>query len=257
MILARPVALMRRNVNAYARHRLMLASGGLEPLLYLAGIGLGVGALVGEVTTDTGTTVPYAVFVAPALLATSVMNGAVIDTTFAVFYRLRFARLYDSVLATPLGPADVARGELGWAMVRGLLYAVSFLVVLGVAGLLRSWWAVLALPAALGVGWAFAGLGLAVVTWLRTWQDTQVVQTALLPVFLFSATFFPAATYPESVRWLLWASPLYHGNELVRALCLGEVDRPAVLAAHAAVLAALGLAGLLIAERRLARLLLR
>jgi lipooligosaccharide transport system permease protein len=255
VILARPLALLRRNADAYARYRLVLASGVLEPLLYLAGIGLGVGALVGEVTTDAGTTVSYAGFVAPALLVTAVMNGAVIDTTFAVFYRLRFARLYDSVLATPLGPADVARGELGWGLVRALLYAGSFLVVLGAAGLLRSWWAVLVPAAALAVGWAFAGLGLAAVTWLRTWQDTQVVQTALLPVFLFSATFFPASTYPEPWRWLLWASPLYHGNELVRALCLGEVDRPWVLLGHAAVLVVLGLAGLLVAERRFARLL--
>jgi lipooligosaccharide transport system permease protein len=256
MILARPLALLRRNVDSYARYRLLLASGVLEPLLYLAGIGLGVGALVGEVTTDSGTTVPYAVFVAPALLATAVMNGAVIDTTFAVFFRLRFARLYDSVLATPLGPADVARGELGWALVRSLLYGASFLVVLGLAGLLRSWWAVLALPAALLAGWAFAGLGLALVTWLRSWQDTQVVQTALLPVFLFSATFYPASVYPGPVRWLLWASPLFHGNELVRALCLGEVGEPGRLVAHAAVLLGLGAAGPAVAERRLGRLLL-
>jgi hypothetical protein len=86
--------------------------------LYLAGIGLGVGALVGEVTTDAGTTVSYAGFVAPALLVTAVMNGAVIDTTFAVFYRLRFAR-----------------GELGWGLVRALLYAGSFLVLRGAADL--------------------------------------------------------------------------------------------------------------------------
>jgi hypothetical protein len=179
------------DVVACARYHLVLASGVPEPLLYLAGIGLGVGALVGEVTTDAGTTVSYAGFLAPALLVTAVTNGAVIDTTFAAFYRLRFARLYESVLATPLGPADVARGELGWGLVRALVYAGSFLVVLGAAGLLRSWWAVLVPTAALAVGWAFAGLGLAAVTWLRTWQDTQVVQTALLLVFLFSATFFP------------------------------------------------------------------
>jgi lipooligosaccharide transport system permease protein len=255
-MLARPLALVGRNVEVYARYRLVLASGAVEPLLYLAGIGLGVGALVGDVRTDAGSTVPYAVFVAPALLATVVMNGAVIDTTFAVLFRLRFARLYDSVLATPLGPADIARGELGWALVRGLLYAVSFLAVLAVAGLLRSAWAVLALPAALLVGWAFAGTGLAVVTWLRTWQDTQVVQTALLPVFLLSATFFPASTYPEQVRWLLWISPLHHATALLRGLCLGEVGDPVRLLGHAAVLAALGLAGLAVAERRFGRLLL-
>jgi lipooligosaccharide transport system permease protein len=133
---------------------------------------------------------------------------------------------------------------------------VTSVVVLGLAGLLRSGWAVLALPAVLGVGWAFAGLGLAVVSWLRSRQDTQVVRTALLPVFLLSATFFPASTCPGPVRWLLWVSPLFHGNELVRALCPGEVDRPAVLAAHAAVPAVFGLVGLRVAERRLAPLLL-
>lgn len=257
MILAPAVALIRRNVDAYSRNRLVLASGAIEPLLYLVGIGLGVGALVGDVRTDAGTTVSYAAFVAPALMATLLMNGAVIDTTFGVLFRLRFARLYDSVLATPLGPADVARGELGWTLIRGLLYAVSFVVVLVAAGLMQSWWGVLALPAAMLVGWAFGGLGMAVVTWLRSWQDLQVVQTALLPIFLFSATFFPASTYPEQARWLLWLSPLWHGNELVRSLTLGEVGRPLMLLAHAAILVTLGFVGLAIAERRLGRLLLR
>lgn len=246
--------LVERNLRVYRRGWLLLVSGFFEPVFYLFSLGVGLGALVGDVDAGGGQRVPYAVFVAPAMLATSAMNGAVFDSTLNVFFKLKYARLYDSVLATPLGPRDVAVGEIAWAQTRGALYALMFMVVMAAAGLLRSWWALLALPATLLVGLAFAAVGMALTTWMRSWQDFDLVQLAVLPMFLFSATFYPLSTYPESVRWVVQALPLYHAVELVRGLCLGVLD-PTMLG-HVAYLVLMGLVGLVVAARRLERLLL-
>lgn len=252
---SRPMSLVERNMRAYRRAWLLLLSGFAEPVLYLFGLGIGLGSLVGDVTTDSGRTVSYAVFVAPALMAASAMNGAVFDSTFNVFFKLRYSRLYDSVLATPLGPRDVAVGEIGWALIRGSLYAGAFFLVMTLAGLVRTPWALLALPSALLIGWAFASIGMAVTTWMRSWQDLDLVQLAIVPLFLFSATFYPVSTYPDQVAWLVQLSPLYHGVALVRGVMLAEVGP--YLLVHVAVLVALGLLGVAVTERRLRTLLLR
>lgn len=252
---SRPLSLVERNMRAYRRAWLLLLSGFVEPVMYLFGLGIGLGSLVGDVTTDSGRVVPYALFVAPALMASSAMNGAVFDSTFNVFFKLKYSKLYDSVLATPLGPRDVAVGEIGWALIRGSLYAAAFFVVMLLAGLVRTPWALLALPTALLIGWAFASVGMAVTTYMRSWQDLDVVQLAVVPLFLFSATFYPVSTYPDSVAWLVQLSPLYHGVALVRGVMLAEIG-PGLLV-HVAVLAALGLLGVAVTERRLRTLLLR
>lgn len=252
---SRPVSLVERNMRAYRRAWLLLLSGFVEPVMYLFGLGVGLGSLVGDVTTDSGRTVSYALFVAPALMAASAMNGAVFDSTFNVFFKLRYSKLYDSVLATPLGPRDVAVGEIGWALIRGSLYAGAFFLVLALAGLVRTPWALLALPSALLIGWAFASIGMAVTTWMRSWQDLDLVQLAIVPLFLFSATFYPVSTYPDQVDWLVQLSPLYHGVALVRGVMLAEIGP--YLLVHVGVLVSLGLLGVAVTERRLRRLLLR
>ncbi len=252
---SRPMSLVERNMRAYRRAWLLLLSGFVEPVLYLFGLGIGLGSLVGDVTTDSGRTVSYALFVAPALMAASAMNGAVFDSTFNVFFKLRYSKLYDSVLATPLGPRDVAVGEIGWALIRGSLYAGAFFIVMTLAGLVRTPWALLALPSALLIGWAFASIGMAVTTWMRSWQDLDLVQLAIVPLFLFSATFYPVSTYPDQVAWLVQLSPLYHGVALVRGVVLAEIGP--YLLVHVGVLLALGLLGVAVTERRLRALLLR
>lgn len=247
-------ALVRRNTTAWKHAWPTLVSGFFEPVFYLFSLGVGLGALVGEVDVGGGRTVAYATFVAPALLASSAMNGAVFDTTGNVFFKLKYARLYDSVLATPLGPRDVAVGEVTWALLRGTGYAAAFLLVMAVIGVVDSWWAVLTLPAAVLIGLAFAGAGMAATTYMRSWQDMDLVQLAVLPMFLFSATFYPLSTYPESLRWVVELTPLYQAVALTRELALGTVSS-AVLG-HIAYLVVLGLVGMLLAARRLERLLL-
>ena len=247
--------LIERNLVVYRRGWMMIVSGFFEPLFYLLSIGLGIGALVGAIPLGDGRTVPYTAFVAPALLASSAMNGAIYDSTFNVFFKLKYAKTYDAILATPVGVDDVAVGEIAWALIRGALYAATFLVVMLAMGLVLSPWAILAFPAALLIGFAFGAAGMAATSFMRTWQDFDLIQLVILPLFLFSATFYPITTYPEPIRLLVELTPLYHGVDLVRGLTTGALG-PGMLV-HVAYLSVMGLAGLAISARRLERLLLK
>ncbi|HET7304513.1 MAG TPA: ABC transporter permease, partial [Segeticoccus sp.] len=213
-----------------------------------------LGALVHVVTTDSGQQVTYPVFVAPALLAASAMNGAIFDSTFNVFFKLKYAKLYDSVLATPMGPRDVAVGEVSWSLMRGAFYSFAFLVVAWLAGTVVSWWALLALPAAVFISFAFSAVGMFATTFMRSWVDFDYITLAIQPMFLFSATFFPLSTYPDSLQWLVRLTPLYHGVALERGLMLGEVG--AGMLVHVGYLTLLGLLGVAGAARRIEKLLL-
>ena len=215
--------LIERNLMVYRRGWLVIVSGFFEPLFYLLSIGLGLGALVGSVYVN-GQEIPYTAFVAPALLASSAMNGAIYDSTFNVFFKLNYAKTYDAILSTPVGVGDVALGEIGWALIRGGIYAAAFLVVMFVLGMVLSPWAVLAFPAALLVGFAFGAAGMAATSFMRTWQDFDLVQLVILPLFLFSATFYPITTYPEPIQTLVQLTPLYHGVDLIRGLTTGTVE---------------------------------
>lgn len=247
--------MIERNVVAFRHAWITIVSGFFEPVFYLFSLGVGIGALVGVVVLDDGTQVPYAAFVAPALLAASAMNGAVFDSTFNIFFKMKHARLYDSILATPLGPRDVAVAEIGWALLRGLVYSVAFYLVALAIGLIQSWWSLLAIPAASLIGFAFAAVGMAATTYMRSWQDFDYVQLAILPMFLFSTTFFPLSIFPTPLQWLVQATPLFHGVSLVRDLMLGQVSLG--LGWHVLYLAVMGLVGVLVASRRLETLLLR
>jgi len=241
--------LVERHARVYRHLWLMLATGVGEPLFYLLSIGVGLGQLVGHVAG-----VSYAAYVAPALLATSSMNGAIYDSTFNVFFLLKYAKVYDATLATPMQPQDVALGQVTWALIRGALYALAFTAVVLAMGLFGSYWAVFVLPAAVLTGFAFAATGMAATTFMRSWQDFEFVTLATLPLFLFSATFFPLSVYPRPVAVLVECTPLYQAVTLIRGLSLGVVG-PGLLW-HAAYLAVMGLAGLYLAGARVGRLLL-
>jgi lipooligosaccharide transport system permease protein len=241
--------LVERHARAYRHMWLMLASGVGEPLFYLLSIGVGLGHLVGNVAG-----VSYVAFVAPALLASSSMNGAIFDSTYNVFFRLKYAKVYDAVLSTPMRAPDVALGEITWALIRGALYAFAFTAVMAVMGLLRSPWAAGVLPAAVLTGFAFAGAGMAATTFMRSWQDFEYVTLAILPLFLFSATFYPLSLYPRPVQLVVECTPLYQAVVLMRGLALGAVG-PGLLW-RVAYLAVMGTAGLYVAGRRISRLLL-
>jgi lipooligosaccharide transport system permease protein len=243
---------IERNVFAYRRLWGIFLAGFAEPLLFLGSIGIGVGHLVGGVKYAGGT-VPYDQYVAPGLLAAAAMNGAVFDTTFNFFFKYKYAKTFDAMLSTPLGPNDIARGELSWAMLRGTIYSGAFLVFMAVLGLTSSPWAILCLPGAMLIGFAFAGLGMAATTYMRSFVDFDYVNLALLPLFLFSGTFFPLSQYPPALRVIVQCTPLYQGVALERALAFGNVEW--TLLVHVLYLVVLGLVGLRIAGHRLAHLL--
>lgn len=246
--------MVERNITSFRHGWIALVTGFAEPVFYLFSLGVGIGALVRTVTTDSGLVVTYPQFVAPALLAASAMNGAVFDSTFNVFFKLRYAKLYDAVLATPMGPRDIAVGEISWSLIRGALYSTAFLLVAVAAGAVHSWWALLAVPAAVFIGFAFAAVGMFATTFMRSWVDFDFITLAIQPMFLFSATFFPLSTYPAGLQWLVQATPLYHGVALERALLLGDVGWGVL--GHVAYLVVLGLLGVVGTARRLERLLL-
>jgi lipooligosaccharide transport system permease protein len=247
--------LVERSLIVNRRTWLAVVSGFCEPIFYLLAMGVGFGSLVGDVTGPGDRPVSFVAFVAPALLAASAMNGAVYDATFNIFAKIKYAKLYEAMLATPLGPIDVAVGEIAWALLRGGLYAAGFLTVMLGMGLLTSPWAVLALPAALLVAFSFAAVGMACTTFMRSWQDFDLIQLALMPMFLFSTTFFPLTVYPEPVQLVVRCLPLYHAIELMRDLCAGVVGIG--LLGQVAYFAVMAAVGVVVSTRRLGILLLR
>jgi lipooligosaccharide transport system permease protein len=251
----RSARLVERNIFVYRHAWLMILSGFFEPLFYLLGIGFGLGALIGTITGPGGEPISYQAFVAPALLASAAMNGAIAESTFNFFFKLNYNKTFTSILATPLSAGDIALGELAWALIRGGLYSIGFLGVMVVLGLASSPWVVLAIPASLLVGFAFGAVGMAATSFMKTWQDFDLVQLVVLPMFLFSGTFYPLDAYPEALRFVVQLTPLYQGVDLIRSLSVGAISP--VLLVHVAYLTIMGLVGLAITSRRLDILLLK
>ena len=251
----RSAKLIERNLYVYKHGWMVIFSGFFEPLFYLLGIGFGIGVLVGPVMGPGGQEISYQQFVAPALLASSAMNGAIQESTFNFFFKLNYNKTFASILSTPLSPGDIALGELGWALIRGGLYAVGFMAVIAALGLIVSPWVILAVPAALLVGFAFGAVGMACTSFMRSWQDFDLINIVVLPMFLFSATFYPITAYPPALQALVSITPLYQGVELIRALSVGYVS-PALLF-NVGYLVVMGVVGLVITSRRLDKLLLK
>ncbi len=251
----RSIRLIERNLYVYKHGWIVILSGFFEPLFYLLSIGFGLGALIGTIPGPSGEPISYQLFVAPALLASAAMNGAISEGTFNFFFKLKYNKTFESILSTPLAPGDVAVGELGWALIRGGLYAIGFMVVMVLLGLVVSPWVVLAVPAALLLGFAFGAVGMAATSFMKTWQDFDLIQLVVLPLFLFSGTFYPIEAYPDALRVLVQLTPLYQGVDLIRALTVGAISP--ILLFHVAYLLVMGFVGLFVVSRRLDKLLLQ
>ena len=231
----------------------IVASGFFEPVFYLLSLGLGLGSYIGAVH-DGGHVIPYAAYIAPGLLAVSAMNGAIYDSTWNVFFKMHFGKLYEGMLATSLGPLDVALGEILLALLRGGLYAVAFMIVMQALGLNLAWTALLALPAVLLIAFGFASLGMAITSYLKTFQQMDWINFALLPMFLLSATFYPLSVYPVPIQWFIQALPLWQAVDMIRQLTTGYIEPSMII--HVLYYAALITFGLLFTTRRLRALFL-
>lgn len=252
----RPWALVQRNLFALrTTNALVVFSGFVEPIFYLLAFGYGLGNFVGTVSDGTGPKVSYAMYLAPALLATSAMNGAIADSTWNVFFKMRYAKFYDGVMATSLGALDTALGEIGWAMIRGATYGVGFMCIVTPLHLVPSWWGILAVPGAALIAFGFASMGMAVTSYLTSHQQMNWVNFVLLPMFLFSGAFFPLDAYPWLAQQVIHALPLWQGIAMLRALMSGAID--AALLGHVLYFCAFIALGLALTTRRLNALFLR
>ncbi len=253
----RSLRIVQRNLVVYKHTWMVIVSGFFEPLFYLLSIGMGLGSMVPPIDGMS-----YSAFVAPGLLASSCLNGAITDGFFNIYFKLNVQKTYDGILATPMRVPDVIFGEMLWALGRGSLYAAAFLVVLLVLGeasgrtMLLSPWALLAWPAAVLAAATFSAMAICLTTFARKVQDFDMVMGMLvMPMFLFSGIFVPVTRLPEPVQWILRATPLYHGVGLLRQLTTGSVN--AGIMVHLAYLVMGGIAAFCVAMYRLERTLIK
>lgn len=249
-------AMLERGWLAFKGHNwTVVVSGFVEPIFYLAAFGFGIGQLIGGITDGNGNQVSYAQYIAPALLATSAMNGAIYDSTWNVYFKMHHGKVYQSMMATSLGPLDVAIGEISWALLRGFAYAVGFMIVVTPLGMIPSWWGILAVPAAVLVAFGFASIGMGITSYMKSFQQLEWVTFTLMPMFLFSGTFFPLNTYPEWLQTIVQAFPLWQAVELIRGLTFGQLSW--ALLGHAVYFMVAIMFGLVFTTKRLTALFMR
>ena len=245
--------LWQRNASIYRRtYKLNILPNFFEPLFFLLAMGFGLGAIVENRIGG----IPYLHFIAPGLVATAAMYGTSFEVTFNCFVKMKFGRIYDAAIATPLTIEDVGLGELLWGTTRSLIYGVVFLAIASAFGVVNTWWALLAPLAIALIGMMFSVIGLAFTAVIPVIDYFTYYWTLFMtPMFLFSGIFFPLATLPSWVQGLAWAMPLHHAVNLMRALTLTGDLRAAGLAAlwMAVLTAALFVLPLNLLRRRLVR----
>ena len=222
----------------------------LTPLGFLAAMGLGLGSIVDDgARADTLGGVSYLDFIAPGLMAASVMQQAAFESSYPVLGAIKWAKQYHAQLAAPLRVRDVLSGHVIWVTLRLGISAAVFLVVMGLFGTLHSPWAVLCIPAAVltGVAWVPGMFGYAAT--LETDSGFALVfRFLVMPMFLFSGTFFPIEQLPPAIQPIAWITPLWHGVDLARSLSLGTIGEAPLLAlVHLLVLVAYIVGGVLAA----------
>jgi lipooligosaccharide transport system permease protein len=233
---------------------MVIVSGFVEPVLYLFAFGYGLGKLIGNIDSG-GVSIPYAAYIAPALLATSAMNGAIYDSTMNIFFKLNHDRIYHGMLATSLGPLDVALGEIGLALLRGFLYALSFMAIVVPLGLIPSVWGILAIPAAVLIAFGFASVGMALTTYMKSFQQLEIINIFMLPMFLFSGSFYPLTVFPSWLQFIIKVLPLSQAIHLVRGLTLGQINT--ALLGHAMYFLIMIAIGLFFTTKRLNALFMK
>jgi lipooligosaccharide transport system permease protein len=237
-------------VNYRRTWRGSIYSSVLMPVLYLGAMGLGLGTLVDQRGTAGLGGVSYLVFLAPGLMAATAMQTAVGESLYPVYSAVKWQRTYQAAAATPLRPGDIFRGHLLFTTMRLVMNMLIFLVIMAAFGAVRSAWVVAAVPVAVLTGLAFAApLDAFAVTRKNNDQAFNIIfRFGMIPLFLFSGTFFPVTQLPGWIRPLAYVTPLWHGVALCRALSLGSADLVGSLG-HLAYLTAVAILGLIAGER--------
>ena len=244
----------QRNWLVYRRlwHR-SLAFGFLQPVLFLTAMGIGIGALLTPASLAAFGGVEYIHWLGPGLLAAMAMQTATFESTYPIMNKIMWGRNYEAMLSTPVGIRSIVLGELGWTAFRIGSLAAVFLLVLTLFGIVRSPMALLAVPVAILVGVAFSACLIAfTATQKNDVGFSAIFRFVVNPLFLFSGTFFPLAQLPDAAQAVAWATPLFHGVELIRGSILDQLD-PATAPIHAAYLLVMLGIGTWFAERNLTR----
>ena len=232
-----------------------IVSSFFNPVLYLTALGIGLGRIVNRGGTSA-LGVPYLDFVAPGMLAAVAMQVAAVESSFPVRGAIKWNRQYYAMLATPLRIADLVSGHLLYVTTRVAASALLYLAAISAFGAVHSPLALLGIPLCMLIGLAFAGP----ISALSAWADEEVFNPlfrfGITPMFLFSGTFFPITRLPKPLQWLAYATPLWHGVDLIRRLTLGTATLGLSLV-HVAYLASLAAVGIVLAQRTYTRRLVR
>jgi lipooligosaccharide transport system permease protein len=222
-----------------------LFSNFAQPVLFLLAMGVGLGSYVDKGGSDATGGVPYIQFLAPALLVSTVMQGASGEGTFPVLAGFRWVRRYLAMYATPLEPEAIAFGQLAWTAVHALMVGGIFCVVIVLFGAAATPGIVWSVPVGVLTGIAFAA---PIAAFMTTQRDTNawnnIWRFGITPLFLFSGTFFPIDQLPPILQPIAWLLPLWHGVDLARSLALGTAgEDPLVQVAHVVILSAFAIGG--------------
>jgi lipooligosaccharide transport system permease protein len=223
----------------------------LQPILFLLGMGVGVGALVNQNSSSADLLggVEYIAFLAPGLLATSAMITAANESMWPVMDSFRWNRAYEAMVTAPLAVRDVVRGEILWWTLRLLLTSSAIAVVLAVVPATRSWGLIPAVPSAVLCGLAF---GVPIAAWSASRETDQsfpaINRFVITPLFLFGGAFYPIDQLPDAIQPVAWFTPLWHGVELCRGFALSTIDLGEV-AMHTAALLVFVIGGVVACHR--------
>ena len=253
MTFAPATHVFRRNWLVYRRiwHR-SIVFGFLQPFMFLTAMGIGMGALLAQ-NPDAFGGMTYLEFLGPGLLAASSMQLGTFESTYPIMNKIMWGRNYEAMLATPLNTRNILLGELGWIGFRMATLAAVFMIVLAGFGIVASPIAILAIPVAVLVGLGFSA---ALMGYTATQKNdlgfTWIFRFVINPLFLFSGIFFPLSQLPQLAVIVAWATPLYHGVELIRGLTLNQLD-PVAAPLHLAYLVVFAALAVWWADRNLAR----
>jgi lipooligosaccharide transport system permease protein len=230
-----------RAVQYRRTYRSSVFTSFLSPVLFLTAMGIGLGGYVDRSGGEALGGLTYLQFLAPGLLAATVMQSAAFEATFPIIGGLNWQRTFHAMYATPLSPRDIALGNLVWMAIRVAMIATVFTIVIVAFGAAHSPLVVLGIPVAVLTGMAFAGPIAAYSATQRTPNRFNVIfRFGITPLFLFSGTFFPIESLPAFLQPIAWISPLWHGVDLTRGLVLGTIaENPGLMFAHLAILVAI------------------